>query len=192
MNFESFIEHYGYAAILIGTFFEGETIVVIAGFLAYQGYLAFGGVVAAAFAGAMLGDQLYFHIGRWKGRSFVASRPRLNRHNEKVERLLHKHQVWLILGFRFVYGLRTVTPFILGASHVSAALFFVLNCISAMAWAAAIGTAGYFFGTALEAMLGQVKDYELIVMGVLAGGALVLWAVRFLVSRYRKTTTRHY
>lgn len=185
MNFEPFVEHFGYAAVLVGTFFEGETILVIAGFLAHQGYLELGGAIAAAFAGSLLGDQLYFHIGRWKGPDFIASRPSLARHRHKVEGLLHKHRVWLILGFRFVYGLRTVTPFVLGASQVSARLFFALNSISAIAWATVIATAGYYFGTALDAVLGQVKEYELLVMGLLAGSALILWLVRLLVWRNR-------
>lgn len=185
MSFEPFVEHFGYAAVLIGTFFEGETVLVIAGFLAHQAYMKLSGVMVAALAGTMLGDQLYFHIGRWKGRDFIASRPHLNRHRHRVERLLHKHRVWLILGFRFVYGLRTVTPFVLGASRVSARLFFVLNSIGAVVWATVIGSAGYYFGTALEAVLGQVKEYEWLVIGLLAGVALVLWIVRRLVWRNR-------
>ena len=190
MNFEPFIEHYGYAAILIGTFFEGETILVIAGFLAHQGYLKLYGAIVAAFIGAMFGDQLYFYIGRWKGRDFIASRPRLNRHSQRVERLLHKHQIWLILGFRFVYGMRTVTPFILGASKVNAGLFFMLNAIGALIWAMAIGSAGFYFGKALEATLGRVKEYEMLVIGILAGGALALWTVHFLLRRYRNTAEK--
>jgi len=190
MSFESLIEHYGYAAILVGTFFEGETILVIAGFLAHHGYFRLDFVIAAAFAGSLLGDQLYFHVGRWKGRNFMASRPYLARHSQKVERLLHRNRVWLILGFRFIYGLRTVTPLMLGASGVPAGLFFVLNVVSALAWAVAIGFAGYYFGTALEAMLGQAKEYEFIVIGLLAGAAVILWTVRFLMWRYRETFRR--
>lgn len=183
------IEQYGYIAILVGTFLEGETIVVIAGFLAHQEYLRLDGVIAAAFAGGMLGDQLYFYIGRMKGREFVASRPRLSRHSEKAERLLSKHQIWLILGFRFIYGIRTVTPFILGASKVNAVLFLFLNTISALIWAVAIGFAGFYFGTALEATLGAVENYEFVVIGALAAGALALWTLRVLLRRRR--TTRH-
>ena len=40
MSLEALISHYGYAAVAIGTFFEGETILVIAGFASHQGYLA--------------------------------------------------------------------------------------------------------------------------------------------------------
>jgi len=187
MSFESFVEHYGYLAVVLGTFFEGETIVIIAGFLAHRGHLTIGGVTSAAFIGALLGDQLYFHIGRWKGREFVESRPRLNRHADKVERLLSKHRVWLILGFRFVYGLRTVTPFVLGASQVSARLFLALNSIGAIIWAVTIGYAGYYFGAALEAVVGRVEHYELLVIGVLAGIALAIWTVRLFAGRGSKS-----
>lgn len=188
MNIEPLIEQYGYVAILVGTFFEGETILVIAGFLAHQEYLRLGGAIAAAFAGAMLGDQLYFYIGRWKGRELVAARPRLNRQSERIDRLLQKHQVWLILGFRFIYGMRTVTPLVLGASNVNAGLFLVLNAVGALLWAVAIGYAGFYFGKALEMTLGRVREYELLVIGVLVSVALVLWLVRVLSRRRRNST----
>lgn len=38
MSLESLIIAYGYPALFAGTFLEGETIVVIAGFLAHRGY----------------------------------------------------------------------------------------------------------------------------------------------------------
>ena len=185
MNFESLIEHYGFIAILIGTFFEGETILIIAGFLAHQGYLPMTGVIAAAFTGAVLGDQLYFYIGRWKGRAFIASRPGLERHRQKAENFLAKHQILFILGFRFVYGIRTVTPFILGASRVNAGLFFILNILGALIWAIVIGFAGFYLGKALEATLGRVKEYELLVIGILALAALAVWAGHWLLHRHR-------
>lgn len=189
MSFEAFVEQYGYLAVTLGTFFEGETIVIVAGFLAHHGHLSIGVVAIAAFIGAFLGDQLYFYIGRWKGREFVASRPRLDRHSEKVERLLRKHRVWLILGFRFVYGMRTVTPFILGASQLSARLFLALNSIGAIIWAVAISYAGYYFGAALEAVLGRAKQYELYVISVVVGIAAAIWVVRVIAWRYSKSKT---
>ena len=60
MDLQSIIENYGYAAILIGTFLEGETILVLAGLAAHQGYLMLTGVIVAAFLGSLCGDQLFF------------------------------------------------------------------------------------------------------------------------------------
>ena len=43
---EDFLAHWGYLAVLIGTFFEGETVPVLAGFASHQGYLHLDGVIA--------------------------------------------------------------------------------------------------------------------------------------------------
>ena len=63
MDLLSIIENYGYAAILIGTFLEGETILVLAGVAAHQGYLVLTWVIIAAFVGSLCGDQLFFLFG---------------------------------------------------------------------------------------------------------------------------------
>ena len=63
MDLQNIIENYGYAAILIGTFLEGETILVLAGLAAHQGSLVLTWVIIAAFAGSLCGDQLFFIWG---------------------------------------------------------------------------------------------------------------------------------
>ncbi|MFZ1201027.1 MAG: hypothetical protein WAO07_12740 [Desulfobacterales bacterium] len=49
MDLKSLIENYGYVAIFIGTFLEGETVLVLAGLAAHQGYLLLSGVIFVAF-----------------------------------------------------------------------------------------------------------------------------------------------
>jgi membrane protein DedA with SNARE-associated domain len=39
MTLESILDPYGYLAVLVGTFLEGETILVLGGFAAHRGYL---------------------------------------------------------------------------------------------------------------------------------------------------------
>ena len=51
MSLEQFIENYGYLAVLIGTFLEGETIVILGGIAAKLGHLSVEGVALAAFIG---------------------------------------------------------------------------------------------------------------------------------------------
>ena len=72
---ESLLNSYAYPLILVGTFLEGETILVLGGVSAHMGYLSIKWVVACGFAGTLLGDQLYFYLGRRHGTSFVADRP---------------------------------------------------------------------------------------------------------------------
>jgi membrane protein DedA with SNARE-associated domain len=46
---ESLIDTYGYPAVLVGTFFEGETVLVLGGFASHRGYLACPGGLSLPF-----------------------------------------------------------------------------------------------------------------------------------------------
>lgn len=187
---EHFIETYGYWALLVGTFLEGETILIIGGFLAHRGYLSLPLVILAAFIGTLAGDQLFFFIGRKKGKVFLDKRPSWKPNIEKAHNLLDRYQTLLIIGFRFLYGLRTVTPFVIGMSRVKTAKFIILNFIGALVWAMIIGSAGYFFGTAFEAVLGNIKHIEAELMIAIGFTGLVVWIAHFYRNKHGKTTDK--
>jgi membrane protein DedA with SNARE-associated domain len=180
----SLIATYGYVAILVGTFLEGETILVLGGFAAYKGYLQLPWVILTAFAGSFSGDQLFFFLGRKYSATILANRPSWQKRADRAQALLARYRTLLILMFRFMYGFRTVTPFVIGASPIPTVRFFFLNAISALAWATAIGTGGYFFGQVMEIFLGKVKHYEVeVLVGV---AALVGIVVLFQYFHRRK------
>ncbi len=189
MPLEALISTYGYVAIAVGTFFEGETILVLAGFAAHRGYLDLPWVILSAFLGTLCGDQLYFYLGRVKGTQFVEKRPHWRSKSQRVFSLLHKHEKLLVLGFRFLYGFRTVTPFMLGASGLSPVRFLVLNAIGALLWAISIGVSGYLFGSGLELLIGDIKRYEVIVFVGLAIAGAVAWSIyTFRKQKARRKT----
>lgn len=179
------IRNYGYLAILIGTFLEGETILLLGGLAAHMGFLELQWVIAAALAGSFSGDQLYFYIGRHYGPRIIARRISWQESAAKVYRHLHRHQNLLILSFRFFYGLRNVTPFVVGAAHISRLRFFVLNLIGAVIWAMAFGMGAYFSGEAFRLMLSDYRHYELYLLLGLALAAFLLWLTLLLRRRRR-------
>jgi len=179
---QDFVSTYGYVALLIGTFLEGETILLVAGFLAQGGTLDLSLCILSAFVGSLSGDQAAFYIGRWKGRQFVENRPKWKCRVERVHKMLERFHEVLILSFRFFYGLRNLTPFILGTTDISGLKFFVLNAIGAAIWAVAFGYAGYFFGTLVTTVLKDVKQVE---QYILIGVVVVLLAL-WLVKRHKR------
>lgn len=183
MSLEELISTYGYAAIGIGTFFEGETILVIGGFAAHRSYLELPWVIVSAFLGTLFGDQLYFYIGHIKGKSAIEKRPHWKVKSAKVLALLDKYPIWFILGFRFIYGLRTITPFLIGASNISPKRFLVFNIIGASIWSVTFGVMGYLFGSALEIIIGNIKKYELLVFVMLSLIGLVIWLMHIRKNR---------
>ena len=186
MTLESLIDTYGYWALLIGTFLEGETILVAGGFAANQGYLTLPGVILAAFAGSLCCDQLLFYLGRRHSAFILSKRPSWKSRLTKANKLLDRYQTSLILLFRFFYGFRTILPFVIGMSAVSMRKFLLLNAIGAMAWAVVIGSCGYIFGHALELLIGNIKRYEhLLILAVFLTGALI-WVLYFMHRKKNK------
>ena len=168
-SLESLIADYGYWAILIGTFLEGETILVLGGIAAQQGLLDLRLVMAAAFFGSYAGDQLAFVIGRSFGARILDKKPKWK---AKADYLLSKSprflNVWMVI-FRFFYGLRNPTPWVLGSSReVTFKRFLLLNGIGAFIWAIGVAYGGYAFGLLIEHFMGHMKTASLIILAALA------------------------
>ncbi len=188
MSLQSLIENYGYWALLIGTFMEGETILVLAGLAAHQGYLELKWVFPVAFIGTFISDQLFFQLGHRKGRQFVMSRPKWKRRAERIQPLLDKYQTFVVLGFRYFYGLRNIVPVLIGSTGFSPRRFFVLNFLGAWLWAVTVGYGGYLFGEAIEAVIKDVRKYELWIIAAVAFIGIVIWLYHILRSRKELAT----
>ncbi len=135
MTLEYFIINFGYPAILFGTFFEGETVLIIAGLLAHNGYLKLTYIIFSAFIGSFAGDELYFFLGRIRGQSFIENRPGLKIKTERFNRLLLRFNAPLILGVRFMYGFRIAGLSVTGTGGISTVRFMILiNAAGALIW----------------------------------------------------------
>ena len=175
MTLETLVNTYGYLALLVGTFLEGETVLVLGGMAAQRGFLYLPWVILVAFAGSFCGDQLFFFLGRRHSDFILNRRPAWKDRTEQARTLLHRYQTPVILGFRFLYGLRSIIPFAIGLSGVPLRRFFFLNMAGALVWAAVVGTGGYLFGHGLELVLGDLKRYEHLVLGGVAVAGFLVW-----------------
>ncbi|MDA8364636.1 MAG: DedA family protein [Gammaproteobacteria bacterium] len=177
------IRQYGYIGLFIGTLLEGETIMLLAGFAAQHGDLRLSGVVTAGFLGSFLGDQVFFYVGRHFGPAIVRKRLSWRANADKVFRLIDRHQSLLIVSFRFYYGLRSVTPFAIGAARVGRVRFFVLNAIGAILWSVTLGGLGFLFGRAFAAYFSSFRRYELDLLAVFAGAGICVWLTTLILRR---------
>ncbi len=186
----SFIQDYGYLFVFVATLLEGETVLALAGFTAYQGFLDLEKVILVAFLGGMLGDQIFFYFGRWRGKEFIARRPKLAARARSVHRLIERHSDLLIFGSRFMYGFRTIIPIAFGTGSVSGIRFFAINVLGAAVWSVIFGGGGYLLGDALERYLGHIHRAERnIILGLIAG-ALIVHGVGFLYRKIERKTLR--
>jgi membrane protein DedA with SNARE-associated domain len=183
---EDLVATYGYPAIVTGTFLEGETTVLAAGYLASLDYLSLPWVAICAFLGTWIGDSTYFFIGRRWGGALLGKRPAWRPAVARALRLLHRYHAVFILSFRFVYGIRTISPFAIGMSGVSPARFILLNMIASAIWAVLFSSVGYLVGSALSSTIEETELYEVYVAGVVVGIGMILWLVQVLIFRRRR------
>ena len=106
MSVAELLVDYGYLAVFIGSLLEGETILVLAGFAAHQGYLSLPVTLVLAFAGGTLGDQVFFWLGRRWGSSLLQRIPNAERHVQRVKDLLEHHHGVVVLSVQ----IETVVP----------------------------------------------------------------------------------
>ena len=175
------IDTYGYAAVLVGAFLEGETILALAGLAAYREYLDFRIVVVLALVAGFAGDQFYFWLGRRKGQQILRRFPNAQQRAERFDALLARWHAPLIVAIRFMYGFRIVGPVLLGMGRVPAWKFMVFNFIGAAIWAPLIAGLGYLFGNVIEALLDDLREVELLAFAAL----LLIGLASFLVHHVR-------
>src|ERR1044071_1949512 len=183
MTPELLLHKFGYVAVFVGTFLEGETILVLAGFFAERGYLHLPGVVLTAFGGAFVGHVFWFWLGRTQGVKLLDRFPRMKRHFGKGIRIFERYGAPAIFVTQWLYGLRVTCAVIIGISQISAIKFIVYEAITCIIWATIMSSAGYFFGRAVESVLGRaahIEKYGLIVLVVIGVG---IWAYHQIKER---------
>jgi membrane protein DedA with SNARE-associated domain len=85
--------------------------------------------------------------------------------------------------FRFLYGLRTVTPSVMGRSPIPPERFILLNAIGALAWATVIGMGGYLLGMLLEIILREIKHDENEILATIVLVGAIVGQFHFLYRR---------
>jgi membrane protein DedA with SNARE-associated domain len=188
MPLEALILTYGYPALFAGTILEGEAVLILAGFLAHRGYLELPYVILVAFLGAFGSDQLFFQIGRRVGTAFLAKRPNWRERGAKVQKFLERHRIPIVLGFRFFYGIRSVTSLVIGISGFKVSFFMMLNAMSAFIWTGVFVSLGYALGALPDVCLSDVKRVELwVILGIILIVSLVglyLFGKRFYGQKH--------
>lgn len=181
---DSFLEQYGYLALLIGTFFEGETAILVASSLIHQGLFDWPPTMIFGFAGSFISDWLYYFIGRLNGKYFIDKRPKLKAKLEPIESLFRKYQLQILFSYRFLYGFRVIIPIVIGMSHIKPAQYLFYSVISGLIWATTVSTVGYFIGRFFNLQTSVFEEnIFVIVLGFACFGVIMGYAMKYFATR---------
>lgn len=181
---EEFLDQYGYMALTVGTFLEGETAILLASSLIHRG--AFSGLptVLFAFAGSFVSDWIYYLIGRFNGQVFIARRPSLQARLEPMQRFFRTHQLAILFSYRFLYGFRVVIPLMVGMSGLSPKKYLFYSVATGLLWAGTVSLLGYWVGRWLDLTAARLEaNFIWIVLGFTSLGLLIGIGIRFIALR---------
>ena len=125
-----------------------ETTAIAAGVLAGAGELSIGLVIAAAAAGALIGDTSTYALGRVAGERATRRLPA--QRVDWARRTLTARGGYLIVGSRFIPGGRTVTMLAAGVTGMAPRRFVRLAAVAAAVWGSYAGLLGYAGGRTFE------------------------------------------
>lgn len=184
---EEFLDQYGYIALVIGSFFEGETAILVASSLIHRGIFEGPYTVFFAFAGSFISDWLYYFIGRLNGKYFIAKRPKLQARIAPIRSFFEQHKIQILFTYRFLYGFRIIIPLIIGMSNIRPAQYLFYSLVSGLLWASMVSTIGYFIGKFLDLKTSVFEENILfIVLGFAAFGMLLGYVIKRVATKELK------
>ncbi|EBT7581230.1 DedA family protein [Salmonella enterica] len=189
MDINTFITHYGYAALVIGSMAEGETVTLLGGVAAHQGLLKFPLVAAAVALGGMMGDQLLYLLGRCYGGKILRRFPRYHTKIRRAQKMIQRHPYLFVIGTRFMYGFRVVGPLLIGASRLPPKIFLPLNIVGALIWALLFTSLGYLGGEVIAPWLHDLDQHLRHGVWLILAIVLVV-GVRWWLKRRGKAEAR--
>jgi membrane protein DedA with SNARE-associated domain len=199
---ESFLIHWGYAAVFLFGFLEACCVPIpsaitfgFAGALAGEGHLNIVGVIVVGTVAELIGSFVAYGVGR------VCERPLVHRFGsyllitradiDRAERFVAGRGIWAIPLGRALPVIRAFVSIVAGFLEVPPLLFGVLSLIGTAVWVTTISLAGYGVGSAWRSLAHgiAVAGFGIAVVVVLAVAAFIVYRLR-AVRRERQRAGR--
>src|ERR1700761_2148456 len=182
LNVEHLVRTAGYPLLFLiviressGLPVPGETGLITAAVLASQGNLKIALVIPLAAAGAIVGDNIGYLIGRKGGRWLLERPGAFQRQRNEVlligEPFFERHGPKAVFFGRFVLGLRVWASWLAGATRMHWRSFALWNALGGITWATAIGLIAYFLGQSASNAIEAFGIYGLaaVLLAIVSG-----------------------
>lgn len=166
---EEYLLQYGYIALFLYSFGGGFLALVVAGVLAGMGKLDITTVLAVAFIANVIGDSFLFYMAK-------TNKADIKKYMEKHKRKLALTRLWIkkygnIVVFlqKYIYGVKTLVPVLMGMSGYNQKRFNILNVPAAFLWALVFGLSSFYGGKHVEEIVNKVGEYKIYIILGIAG-----------------------
>jgi membrane protein DedA with SNARE-associated domain len=193
-NLEPFVHEYGAAAVMViltleslGLPLPGESLLILASVLAGRGELSLPLLMLAAWAGAVMGDNIGYLIGRRLGRILIIrygakigiTADRLT----QVEAVFGRYGSVTVAFARFVNVLRQLNGVVAGMLKMDWRRFLLFNALGGALWVSAWTLTGFYLGAHVSDIKAVAHDLERA--GAILGLGVLIAALVFGFQRLR-------
>jgi membrane protein DedA with SNARE-associated domain len=188
-----FLQVYGYGVVFalvlaesLGVPLPSFPVILLAASMGKSAHFSLAGLLLVSAIGAMIGDIVWFILGRLRGRSILRTLCSLSLNPDScvssTEDIFVRHGLKSLLVAKFVPGLNTIAPPLAGLMKVSPLRFALFDLGGIAIWAGTALTLGVIFRTQVEWLLTWLQAFGRtsgLIFGVLLVGWLLLkWVER--------------
>ncbi|HWK66628.1 MAG TPA: VTT domain-containing protein [Rhizobiaceae bacterium] len=169
----------------VGVLVPGSAVIVALSALTPSGVLVLWPLLAAATAGAIVGDGVAFWLGRRYQRHILGVWP-ISSHPDLIKRsedFFARHGDWSVFLARFTPGVRAIVPLLAGTLGMRPTRFYIVNIASALVWAPAHVVPGMLVGATIGILGAAAKPLAILVVLLAITGWLALWVIRYALRR---------
>lgn len=173
------------ASAFVGLFVPGETAMLIAGVLCYQGRATLWVMIVAGCLGAVIGDSIGYEIGRHFGPRMMKSRLGRRIGDErwdKGQQYLRRRGGRAIFFGRFVGLLRALVPALAGMAEIPYGTFLAYNVAGGVIWATGFILLGFVAGRSYRVVEKWAGRASLLLLGMVAVVVGIVAGVRWIAS----------
>jgi membrane protein DedA with SNARE-associated domain len=182
MGIQQLIIRHGLLAVLVGSAFEGDFTLILAGVVAHLGFFPFPLAVAVGALGSFIGDSIWYALGRFRGPRFSACRL-YQRVGPRVQRLADRFGPWQLLLARFVYGTKAASMVFWGLHGLKFRRFGPIDALGCVLGTTVFSGLGYLVSGSATLLLGRMRRVQLWLLGAVLAGAVLVLVIHLTAKR---------
>ena len=179
------------ASAFVGFVFPGEIAVILGGVAASRGTVPLWAVIAAAVAGAIIGDSVGYLVGRrWGAHLLHGTLGRLpvigthlDKHLDSARAYVQRRKGSAVFFGRFTAALRVLVPGLAGMSEVHYPTFLVYNVAGGALWGSGFAVLGYLAGASYHRVQQIAGQAGLVLLGLIVAGLIASRLLRRFAAR---------
>jgi membrane protein DedA with SNARE-associated domain len=145
---------YGYLILALYSFGGGMIALAGAGILSSMGKMDITTSIVVATFFNFIGDSILFWLAKSNKKEVMGYLSKYKRKIAYTNLIMKKFGIWAVFIQKYIYGVKTLVPIIMGMSKFDLKKFIFLNFWASILWGLLVGLLSYYFSSAVRAFWG--------------------------------------